>query len=292
MSEYEFHPLANVFPLLEGGEFNTMIEDIKAHGLNELIVLYEGKILDGRNRYRACISAGVEPRYREMDFSSYAEAAAYVISANIHRRHLTAEQRRDLIEKLLKADPSKSDRWHAKEIGVSPTTVSTVRKDLEQKGDVSKLDTSTDTKGRKQPRQRTKRISKKAQAAAAQRVDKVTEKDEPRQEEMPPEQQGASGHVQGVRPIEEVRAAYAALDEQVEEVTPEKPEPKADPKPEPDLSAEEKAAKASAKALTEFTFACRTWLPKITVEADKKNARVLVTNLTANTVEIERNKLT
>ena len=62
------------------------------------------------SKYRACLAAGVEPRFREILFGDYAEAAACVISANIHRRHLTAEQRRELIEKLLKADPGQSDR--------------------------------------------------------------------------------------------------------------------------------------------------------------------------------------
>jgi hypothetical protein len=85
MTEYEFHPLANMFPLLEGGEFDALVEDIRAHGLNEPLVMFEGKILDGRNRCRACAAVGIEPRFREMDFGNYAAAKAYVISANIHR---------------------------------------------------------------------------------------------------------------------------------------------------------------------------------------------------------------
>jgi hypothetical protein len=59
--KFEFHPLANVFPLIEGAEFDELVADIKANGLNQCIELYEGKILDGRNRYRACLAAGVEP---------------------------------------------------------------------------------------------------------------------------------------------------------------------------------------------------------------------------------------
>jgi hypothetical protein len=49
---YEFHPLANVFPLIEGAEFGELVADIKANGLNERIEMYEGMMLDGRNRYR------------------------------------------------------------------------------------------------------------------------------------------------------------------------------------------------------------------------------------------------
>ena len=80
---------------------------------------------------------------------------AYVISANLHRRHLTAEQKRDLIAKLIKATPEKSDRQIAETVKASPTTVGTVRAEMEATGDVSKLDTRTDSKGRKQPARKT-----------------------------------------------------------------------------------------------------------------------------------------
>jgi hypothetical protein len=47
-----------------------------------------------------------------------------------------------------------------------------------------------------------------------------------------------------------------------------------------DLSAEERATKASARALAEFIAACHAYLPKITIEADREKARLLVTKLT------------
>src|SRR4029079_8590235 len=109
-SGYGYHPVADMFPLLEGAEFDKLVEDIRKHGLREPISLFERKIIDGRNRERACIKAGVEARYRSIEFDNHDAAAAYVISKNIRRRHLTPEQKRDLIEKALRADPTKSDR--------------------------------------------------------------------------------------------------------------------------------------------------------------------------------------
>jgi hypothetical protein len=88
--EIKFHQLAEILPLVTGAEFDELVESIKANGLREPIVLYEGSILDGRNRYRACLAAGVEPRTIEYDG---ADAAAFVRDENIHRRHLTSGQK-------------------------------------------------------------------------------------------------------------------------------------------------------------------------------------------------------
>jgi DNA-binding Lrp family transcriptional regulator len=75
----------------------------------------------------------------------------YVISANIRRRHLTIEQKDELITKLLKADPTKSNRQIAKMVDASHPHVAQVRKRAERAGDVETVTTSVDTKGRKQP---------------------------------------------------------------------------------------------------------------------------------------------
>jgi N6-adenosine-specific RNA methylase IME4 len=60
MTDLTFHPLSEIFPLIDGAEFAALVADIKAHGLHEPVVVYENKILDGRNRFRACQAAGME----------------------------------------------------------------------------------------------------------------------------------------------------------------------------------------------------------------------------------------
>lgn len=92
-----YHPAANLFPLMEGDEFSVLVADIAEHGQLEPIVIHDGMILDGRNRYRACIELGIKPILREWAGS---DAQSFVVSLNLHRRHLTREQRDEVIRKL------------------------------------------------------------------------------------------------------------------------------------------------------------------------------------------------
>jgi hypothetical protein len=91
----ELHPLCTFFPRLEGAEFEALRADIQANGLRQPIVLHQGLILDGGNRFRACVEAGVRPRF--VEFSGEGGLAAFVLSANLHRRHMTPGQRAAIV---------------------------------------------------------------------------------------------------------------------------------------------------------------------------------------------------
>jgi hypothetical protein len=89
MRELEFHPLAAKYPLMPDAvlsEFAANMQD----GYDDAfpIWLYEGKIIDGRNRYLAAQATGMEPTFMEYEGD---DPAGFVETANFHRRHLTEE---------------------------------------------------------------------------------------------------------------------------------------------------------------------------------------------------------
>lgn len=94
----QHHPISKLFPLLEGDELQNLAEDIAKNGLLEPIMLFDGMVLDGRNRHAACTMYGLTPKFQ--DFQGDAMGAiAYVWSKNFQRRDLTPSQRAIAITK-------------------------------------------------------------------------------------------------------------------------------------------------------------------------------------------------
>jgi hypothetical protein len=186
------HPAADLFPLMSEAELRELGEDIKANGLRASIVLYKGKLLDGRNRLDAMELVGVKFGFMHgtdsatknklfylhacdgpdifnseaavidhfggmSDVDPGADPYAFVLSANLHRRHLTSEQKRELIAKVLKAKPEASNRTVAKQVRAHHTTVGTVRAEMESTGEISQLDKTTGADGKKRKKPAKKR---------------------------------------------------------------------------------------------------------------------------------------
>lgn len=91
MSELKQHPLSAAFPAMSGDDFAALVEDIKANGQREPVMIHEGMVLDGWHRYRACLQIGVKPQ--QFTFPADKDPVAFVLSHNLHRRHLTPSQR-------------------------------------------------------------------------------------------------------------------------------------------------------------------------------------------------------
>lgn len=113
MSDVPFHPVAAIFPLLTEKDLDALIADIREHGLREPIETLNGAILDGRNRYRACLLAGIKPVFCETTTN---DPVAYVVSKNLHRRHLT-ETQRGLIGARIKEEYAKLAKERQREHG-------------------------------------------------------------------------------------------------------------------------------------------------------------------------------
>jgi ParB-like chromosome segregation protein Spo0J len=84
------HPICLLMPSADEDELLNLTDDVRAHGLLVPIVLFEKRILDGRNRAAACETAGVAPRYVEFE-GTREEALVFVVSHNLKRRHLTKQ---------------------------------------------------------------------------------------------------------------------------------------------------------------------------------------------------------
>lgn len=80
-----------VTPVIINSEPWFFAKDIADNGLIEPIWLYGDKIIDGRNRYKACLETDTPPQFRQ--WSGEGSLVAFVVSLNLNRRHLTNSQR-------------------------------------------------------------------------------------------------------------------------------------------------------------------------------------------------------
>jgi hypothetical protein len=120
----QLHPLCTLFPRMSGYEFDCLKLDIQENGQREPIITHEGMILDGGNRYAACVELGIEPSLMKFGGDNL---ATYVLSANLHRRHLTPGQQAAIVacvQDWSKAQPASRPN---KECNVAPLSTSADR---------------------------------------------------------------------------------------------------------------------------------------------------------------------
>jgi hypothetical protein len=110
MTGYQPHPYADLFPMMSADELRRLADDIRENGQHDAITTLEGLILDGRNRYKACQMAGVVPVTAEYTGDN---PAAFVVSKNLNRRHLSDSQRAMLAAELANISNG-SNRYEAK----------------------------------------------------------------------------------------------------------------------------------------------------------------------------------
>lgn len=101
MTTLQFHPLSELFPLLEGQAFADLVEDIRENGVREPVWLYQGQVLDGRNRLRAAEAAAREAPSRVYDGD---HPLKFVLSLNMQRRHLDESQRSMVAARIAKLE--------------------------------------------------------------------------------------------------------------------------------------------------------------------------------------------
>jgi hypothetical protein len=135
---YPIHPAAEIFPIMGDKEFAEFKKDVETYGVKEFGTLYRGAVLDGRNRYKACQELGIEMTFCEIDEDENFDPIAYVLSHNLHRRHLNAGQRADVADKIatmrqgtrtdIGSKDTKSITDAAEQMKVSPASVKRRRK--------------------------------------------------------------------------------------------------------------------------------------------------------------------
>jgi hypothetical protein len=178
--QIKVHPAADLFPMMGEDELKALGEDIKENGLQTGIAVWRASdgrpwfLVDGRNRLDAAELVGLSVKFikeggevtvkigdymNAVDDITSMDPYEYVISANVYRRHLTLDQKRDLIAAVLKAQPEKSNRTIAEQAKADHKTVGAVRDRLVSTGEIPQLDKTVgaDGKQRKQPAKKKRR---------------------------------------------------------------------------------------------------------------------------------------
>ena len=88
--------LSALIPPLTGDEYTLLEESILAEGCRDALIVWQGILIDGHNRYKICREHGLSFRVEEARVSSRAEAMAWMAKNQLGRRNLNNFQRAEL----------------------------------------------------------------------------------------------------------------------------------------------------------------------------------------------------
>lgn len=212
------HPLSAAFPSMSAEDFQALKDDIEVNGQREPVMLFEGMVLDGWHRYRACVELGMKPQ--QFTFPESDDPVVFVKTMNLHRRHLTASQRTAALvacgewhppHRTKKVEPSstlpKTNKELAKEAGVSVRTVT----DAKAAKEAGLLDAVRDG---------AMTAKEAAQVARGKEPKKTVAPPSPapeRGQTLPPADPPAANDG-GLDPLVELEAAHAEIEKLTEEI--------------------------------------------------------------------------
>lgn len=118
-----------VMPALTTEELVALEADIAERGIVVPVVVDQhGRTLDGHHRRDIAARLGIDCPSEVRHVTDDEDARTTALALNLTRRHLSREQRRELIARECQARPGDSDRVIARRLGCSPSTVATVRR--------------------------------------------------------------------------------------------------------------------------------------------------------------------
>lgn len=221
--ELEYHPLCTLFPRITGDEKAALVADIKANGLREPIVLLDGMVLDGGNRYAACLEAGVEPHF--VGFTG-GDAVAFVLSANLHRRHLTAGQHAAIVASITNwADANQRGGRRATD-AIPAIPLSTVAERAKASGTSERTQRTADRVAKADPSLVT--AVAQGEITLAKAVETLNEGKPKTERQLEAEQanEDAFEGVDTVKELEDAHAEIAALQARIDAITSDSPQGK------------------------------------------------------------------
>lgn len=178
------HELSQILPEMETADLQALAENIKQEGLKEEIVTFEGKILDGRSRFAACKLVGVKPATRAFgDRKSDGDNPLnFVLSENVHRRHLTNEQRAIIAGELsMRSQPGRPVEKNGDDHGENGEAASTTQDEAAKLMNVSPAAVRRASKVLKKGSAKLKEALKSGEVSISKAADAA---DEPKERQM------------------------------------------------------------------------------------------------------------